>query len=129
MSRKKPFLSIVDDGFTIEGTIEFSGELLIRGRVGGKITGDIVTIAEEGTANADLSVQRLTIGGRFDGSVQAAEELVVLATGRCSGRVQCLNLVVHEGGRLNAEVRQIDRKDTYRQTKLSPPAKPVIDLQ
>jgi cytoskeletal protein CcmA (bactofilin family) len=121
-------MSIVDDGFTVEGTIEFSGELLIRGRVGGKVTGDTVTIAEEGTANADMNVQRLTIGGSFEGSAHAAEELVVLATGRCSGRVQCLNLVVHEGGRLNADVRQIHRQDTYRQTKLTPPAKPVIDL-
>ena len=60
--------------------------------------------------------------------IHAAEELIVLATGRCSGRVQCLNLVVHEGGQLNAEVRQIQRQDTYRQTKLTPPAKPVIDL-
>lgn len=128
MSRKKAYLSIVDDGFSVEGTIEFSGELLIRGRVGGKVKGDTVTIAEEGTANAEMSVRRLTIGGRFEGHVHAAEELVVLATGHCSGRVQCLNLVVHEGGRLNAEVRQISRQDTYRQTKLTAPAKPVIDL-
>ena len=128
MSRKKTLLSIVDDGFSVEGTIEFSGELLIRGRVGGTVKGDTVTIAEEGTANADLNVQRLTIGGCFNGSVHAAEEIVVLATGRCSGHVKCLNLVVHEGGRLNADVRQITRQDTYRQTKLSPPAKPVIDL-
>lgn len=128
MSRKKTYLSIVDDGFSVEGTIEFSGELLIRGRVGGNVKGDTVTIAEEGTAQADMTVRRLTIGGCFEGTVQAADELVVLATGRCSGRVQCLNLVVHEGGRLNADVRQISRQDTYRQTKLSSPAKPVIDI-
>ena len=128
MSRKKTYLSIVDDGFSVEGTIEFSGELLIRGRVGGNVKGDTVTIAEEGKAQADMNVRRLTIGGRFEGTVQAADELVVLATGHCSGRVQCFNLVVHEGGRLNADVRQISRQDTYRQTKLSSPAKPVIDI-
>jgi len=128
LSRKKTFLSIVDDGFSVEGTIEFSGELLIRGRVGGKVKGDTVTIAEGGTAQADMNVQRLTIGGRFEGTVQAAQELVVLATGSCNGRVQCLDLVVHEGGRLNADVSRITRQDTLRQTKLSPPAKPAIDL-
>lgn len=128
MSRKKTFLSIVDDGFSMEGTIEFTGELLIRGRVGGKVQGDTVTIAEEGVANADMTVQRLTIGGCFEGSVHAAEELVVLATGRCKGRVQCLNLVVHEGGRLDADVSRINLQDAYRKKKLSAPAKPVIDL-
>ena len=65
MTRKKTQLSIVDDGFSVEGTIEFTGELLIRGRVGGKVKGDIVTIAEEGVANADMKVHRLTVSGRF----------------------------------------------------------------
>ena len=128
MSRKKAFLSIIDDGFSVEGTIEFSGELLIRGKVGGKVKGDTVTIAEEGAADADMRVHRLTIGGRFQGDVHADEELVVLATGQCDGRVQCRNLIVHEGGRLNADVSQISRPDSYREKKLSPPVKPVIDL-
>ena len=128
MSRKKTFLSIIDDGFSVEGTIEFSGELLIRGRVGGKVKGDTVTIAEEGAADADMKVHRLTIGGRFQGDVHADEELVLLATGQCDGRVQCRNLVVHEGGRLNADVSLITHPDSFREKKLSPPAKPVIDL-
>jgi cytoskeletal protein CcmA (bactofilin family) len=128
LSRKKTFLSIIDDGFSIDGTIEFSGELLIRGRVGGKVKGDTVTIAEEGAADADMQVHRLTIGGRFQGDVHADEEVVILATGQCDGRVQCRNLVVHEGGRLNADVSQISRPDTYREKKLSQTAKPVIDL-
>ena len=128
MSRKKAFLSIIDDGFSVEGTIEFSGELLIRGKVGGKVKGDTVTIAEEGAADADMRVHRLTIGGRFQGDAHADEELVVLATGQCDGRVQCRNLIVHEGGQLNADVSQISRPDSYREKKLSPPVKPVIDL-
>lgn len=128
MSRKKTFLSIIDDGFSVEGTIEFSGELLIRGRVGGKVKGDTVTIAEEGLADADMNVHRLTIGGRFQGDVHADQELVVLATGQCSGSVQCRNLVVHEGGQLNADIRQISHPETYREKKLSAAAKPVIDL-
>lgn len=128
MTRKKKYLSIVDDGFTVEGTIEFAGELLIRGRVGGKVKGDTVTIAEEGVANADMKVSRLTVSGRFEGDVHASEEIVILSTGRCDGRVQCRNLVVHEGGQLNADVRQIMQQDAYREKKLSSPAKPVIDL-
>ena len=128
MSRKKTLLSIVDDGFSVEGTIRFSGELLIRGHVGGKIHGDTVTIAEKGVASAEMNVRRLTIGGHFEGDVHAAEEIVILPTGSCNGRVHCLNLVVHEGGRLNAEVTRIHRQDTYRQKKLSPTVRPVIEL-
>ncbi|MGD9331591.1 MAG: polymer-forming cytoskeletal protein [Desulfobacterales bacterium] len=128
MTRKKKFISIVDDGFSFEGTIQFAGELLIRGRVGGKLTGDTVTIAEEGVANADMKVERMTIGGRFEGDVHAAGELVILPTGQCSGRVHCRSLVVQEGGRLNADVRQVDQRETIREKKLSAASKPVIDL-
>jgi cytoskeletal protein CcmA (bactofilin family) len=128
LSRKKTFLSIIDDGFSVEGTIEFTGELLIRGRVGGKVKGDTVTIAEEGMADADMIVHRLTVGGRFQGNAHVDEELVVLATGQCDGSVQCRNIIVHEGGRLNADVRQLNHKENYREKKLSAPTKPVIDL-
>lgn len=128
MTRKKKFLSIVDDGFSVDGDIEFTGELLIRGRVGGSVKGETVTIAEAGVATADMRVDRLTVGGRFDGEVHAAVELIVLPTGQCEGRVQCRNLVVHEGGRLNADVRQIDPKESLHEKKLSSPTKPVIDL-
>ena len=125
---KKNSLSIIDDGFAVEGTMEFSGELLIRGRLSGKVAGDTVTIAEEGTVNADMQIKRMTVGGRFDGEVKAEEELVVLPNGHCRGKVICKNLVVQEGGILNADVSHLGRPGAYREKKISGSAKDVIDL-
>ncbi len=125
---KKNSLSIIDDGFAVEGTMEFSGELLVRGRLSGKVAGDTVTIAEEGTVHADMQIKRLTVGGRFDGEVKAEEELVVLPNGHCRGKVICKNLVVQEGGILNADVSHLGGPDAYREKKISAPAKDVIDL-
>ena len=51
-----------------------------------------------------MKISNLTIGGTFKGDVDAKEELVVLSTGNCSGKVVCKNLVVEGGGKLNAEV-------------------------
>ncbi len=125
---KKNSLSIIDDGFAVEGTMEFSGELLIRGRLSGKVAGDTVTIAEEGTVNADMQIKRMTVGGRFDGEVKVEEELVVLPNGHCRGKVICKNLVVQEGGILNADVSHLGRPGAYREKKISVPTKDVIDL-
>ena len=125
---KKTSLSIIDDGIAVEGNIEFTGELLIRGRLSGKVTGDTVTIAEEGAVKADMKIKRMTVGGRFDGEVQAADELIILPSGQCRGKVICKHLVVQEGGILNADVSHLGRPGGYREKKISAPAKDVIDL-
>lgn len=125
---KKTSLSIIDDGIAVDGSIEFTGELLIRGRLSGKVAGDTVTIAEEGAVKADMQIKRMTVGGRFEGEVRAVEELVILPNGQCRGKVVCKNLVVKEGGVLNADVSHLGSPGGYREKKISAPAKGVINL-
>ena len=104
MAKKPSSLSIIDDGAAVDGSIDFRGELLIRGRLTGKVAGDTVTIAAEGAVKADMQIRRLTVDGLFEGDVQVAEELVILPKGECRGKVICEKLVVQEGGILNANV-------------------------
>ncbi len=125
---KKTSLSIIDDGIAVEGNIEFIGELLIRGRLSGSVTGATVTIAEEGRVQADMKIERMTVGGLFDGEVRAAEELVILPGGECRGKVICNSLVVQAGGILNADVSHLGSPGAYREKKISAPAKKIIDL-
>ncbi|MDJ0803733.1 MAG: polymer-forming cytoskeletal protein [Desulfobacterales bacterium] len=125
---KKNSLSIIDDGVSVEGNIEFVGELLIRGRLSGKVTGATVTIAEEGRVRADMKIERMTVGGVFDGEVRAEDELNILPGGQCRGKVICKSLVVQAGGILNADVSQLGNPGVYRQKKISAPVKKVIDL-
>ncbi len=125
---KKTSLSIIDDGITIEGRVEFTGELLVRGRLNGKVTGETVTIAEEGAVRAEVDIERMTVGGLFDGEVRITEELIILPGGECRGRVICKNLVVQAGGLLNADVSHLGSPDSYREKKISAPAKADIDL-
>ncbi len=96
--------SIIDEGFTVEGTVVGKGRLVIKGTVKGSLTGDNVVIAEEGAVYADAKANVMTIGGIFDGKIEVAKELVVLATGKCSGQIVCNDLVVEAGGLLNATV-------------------------
>ncbi|THB74750.1 MAG: polymer-forming cytoskeletal protein [Desulfobacteraceae bacterium] len=98
-------LSIIDKELKIEGSIESSGKLIIKGQVNGTIKGDVVIIAEDGEVSSnETSVSSLTIGGKFHGDVVASKELIILATGVCAGKVECKDLIVENGGVLNAEV-------------------------
>jgi len=98
-------LSIIDKELKIEGSISSSGKLIIKGQVTGTIEGDVVIIAEDGLVNSSATrVSSITIGGNFQGEVTASKELIILATGTCAGKVECKDLIVENGGILNAEV-------------------------
>lgn len=43
-------------------------------------------------------VSSLTIGGSFKGELIASNELIILATGSCAGKVVCQDLIVENGG-------------------------------
>jgi len=96
--------SIIDKHLTVDGTLNTSGRLIVKGTVKGTLTGESVIIAEEGSIFADTRVASMTIGGIFEGEIRASRELVILSTGKCSGKVVCKDFVVEAGGVLNAEV-------------------------
>lgn len=107
MKSKSKDFSIIDKELTVDGKISTKGKLVIKGVVKGILTGDVVVIAEEGAVFADTKVTSMTIGGTFEGEVEASSELIILPTGKCSGKVVCKDFVVEPGGILNAQVNCI----------------------
>nr|WP_320191870.1 polymer-forming cytoskeletal protein [uncultured Desulfobacter sp.] len=105
MRKNTKNLSIIDKELKIDGSIESCGKLIIKGKVTGTIDGDVVIIAQDGEVNSTLTkVSSLTIGGNFKGELIASKELIILATGSCAGKVVCQDLIVENGGVLNADI-------------------------
>ena len=105
MRKNTKNLSIIDKELKIDGSIESCGKLIIKGEVKGTINGDIVIIAQDGEVNSTLTkVSSLTIGGTFKGELIASKELIILSTGSCAGKVVCQDLIVENGGVLNADI-------------------------
>jgi cytoskeletal protein CcmA (bactofilin family) len=96
--------SIIDKGMTVDGSLVGNGNLVVNGMVKGTITGQSVVISEGGQIAADTKVETMTVGGSFDGRVETSGQLVILATGRCTGEIVCGDLVVEAGGRRDARV-------------------------
>lgn len=96
--------SIIDEGMTVDGALVGKGNLVVKGSVKGTIESESVVISEEGRIAADTKAQSMTVGGIFEGRVETSGQLVILATGRCSGEIICGDLVVEAGGRLDARV-------------------------
>jgi cytoskeletal protein CcmA (bactofilin family) len=108
-------ISIIDKGEEFSGTIACKGRLVINGKLKAEnLTGETVIVSEDGVLLAKTAdVNSLTLGGRFEGIVKASEQLVILSTGRCSGKVYCKTLVIEPGGILNADVISYALQDEF----------------
>jgi len=123
-------LSIIDKDVKIDGNISSKGKLIIKGNVKGTIDGEIVIIAQEGYLNSKSKVTNMTIGGVFEGELFASQNLIILSTGKCSGKVTCKDLIVENGGILNAEVTcKTSSEKTSEKTSKNSNKIPNFDLQ
>ena len=104
--------SIIDKELTIDGTVSTNGRLIVKGILKGTVIGKNVVIAEEGSVYANAKVASMTIGGTFEGEIRALKKLILLSTGKCTGKVVCKDLVIETGGILNAQVTCLSGKDT-----------------
>ena len=71
-------ISIIDSDLKIDGTLSSKGKLIIKGTVRGTIDGEEIVIAREGAVYSDARATHMTVGGLFEGEVDATEELVIL---------------------------------------------------
>ena len=104
MADKTKNISIVDKGLIVDGAVSTTGRLIGKGTIKGTLDGDVVIISEDGAVYAETNVSSITIGGIFEGDIKASKEFVILSSGKCTGKVECKDLVVEAGGVLNAEI-------------------------
>lgn len=109
--------SVIDNDMVVEGSLSCDGQLVIRGSVKGSINAQSVVISDDGAVISDIKVKSMVIGGKFEGDITAAEEVTILSTGDCSGKVKCKNIVIETGGILNAEVHSTHVKESSTENK------------
>jgi cytoskeletal protein CcmA (bactofilin family) len=105
MGNKNSNISIFDSELRLKGVFSFKGKLIMKGSFEGTIEGGDLIIAEEGDVLAEINVENVIIGGRFEGYITALNEVIILPTGICSGKISCKSLIVETGGLLNGDIR------------------------
>ena len=128
MKLKAKNISIIDQETIVDGTFSWKGKLIIKGTVKGTLSGDVITIAKEGAVYANIKAASFTIGGIFEGDIGEADELIILSTGNCSGKIICKELIVEAGGILNAEVTCTKIHDSNKLSENTPLSKGVAVL-
>jgi len=116
-------LSIIEKDLFVEGTVTCKGRMIIRGVVKGSLNAEEAVIAKGGALYGEVEAIKLTVAGLFEGEMKKVEDLLVLSSGKCMGKIVCDNLTVERGGSLNADIScltdDIDESDINYQKKAS----------
>ncbi len=106
MIEKNKNISIINKDVKITGTIYSKSELIVKGVISGALKTKSLTIAKGCKATANINSATVIIGGDFQGEINAGKEIIILADGKCSGKITCKNIVIKKGAIVNASIAQ-----------------------
>lgn len=89
----------------IEGKIRTAKGARIMGTVDGSIeSATHVHIAAGAKVTADVTAEEVVIGGTYSGKLVCRQRLEIQPTGRVSGSIETVKLMLHEGGYVDGEL-------------------------
>lgn len=100
------YAALIEEGAELEGTLSFSGTVLLNCRVRGEIisTGELL-VGEKAALNATVRARIARIAGTVTGDVHASERVELHATARVYGDIEAPAVVVTEGAFFEGQCR------------------------
>jgi cytoskeletal protein CcmA (bactofilin family) len=98
--------STISEGVEIEGTIQFSGPVVIDGSVKGDIVSEeTLTIGKTGNVESNIKTKNIVISGRLRGNIKASGLVEVTSTGKLTGNIlqEDAMLKIERGGIFNGK--------------------------
>ena len=91
--------SVIAAGIKVTGEISGTENILVEGRVDGRINlaGNDVTIGRTGQVKADVSAKTIRVAGEVRGDLTARERVVISGTGNVHGNVAAPRVVLEDG--------------------------------
>jgi len=86
--------------------------LVVEGRVDATLDARILEIAENGVFQGTIAVDQAEIRGRFEGEITVRKQLVILGTGKVSGKVRYAKIKVEEGAEVSGDLAMLDKSAT-----------------
>jgi cytoskeletal protein CcmA (bactofilin family) len=100
-------LSVLGKSVVFKGEFEADEDLLIDGRVEGKIThrAEHLTIGPHGDVKADIMAQRVLVQGRVVGNIQATETIVIEPSAHVAGNLFAPKVGLKEGAEFDGRIQ------------------------
>ena len=127
-------VATVGPSIAIDGTVTGEDDLLVLGKVTGKITllDNVVTIGDSGRVKAEIHAKSISVQGEVEGDLVASEGVVVHPSGSVQGNILAPRVSLESGcrfrGSIDMEKAQAAAgpKQTRPQQKGEPAAQPAV---
>ena len=96
---RRPEPTPVGPTLRIEGEIVGNEDLIVHGRVAGRVDlGDgLLVVTKDGQVDADVNARVITVEGRATGELRATEQIIVRRSGRVQGRIAAPRIALDFG--------------------------------
>ena len=103
----------IDQGVTMEGTLQVKGTFRIDGNVKGNIISEQTVILGEGAkVEGQIEGNQVVIAGRFDGVIFAKGRVEIQAKGVVTGEVHSPCMVIDPGGIFDGRCHMLGSSDS-----------------
>jgi cytoskeletal protein CcmA (bactofilin family) len=102
-----PGVTRLGSTIVLNGDVEAHEDVLVEGRIQGKITlpSGTLTVAKGARVEADVRVRALILHGELRGTVRAAEKAVLSETAEMNGDVISPRITIASGARFTGGIR------------------------
>src|SRR5262249_20878668 len=102
----------IDQGVTLEGTLQLTGTFRIDGNVKGNIISEqTVILGDSAKVEGQIEGNRVVISGRFDGVIFAKGRVEIQAKGVVTGEVHSPCMVIDPGGIFDGRCHMLASSD------------------
>jgi cytoskeletal protein CcmA (bactofilin family) len=103
MADKEP--TLIGSKVTVKGSISGNQELVVHGRVEGRVgLENRLVVEEDGSVQADVEVSEATVRGELRGDVVASKVALLHPTARVAGSIRAPRVVIEEGARFSGNI-------------------------
>ncbi|HXR47280.1 MAG TPA: polymer-forming cytoskeletal protein [Candidatus Limnocylindrales bacterium] len=90
--------NVLNSDVEIKGTIKFSGELTLDGKLEGEIhTDGTLQLGDGAVVNGNINAQSVVIRGKVHGNINAKEKIEIKSKAELFGDIRASKLVIEEG--------------------------------
>src|SRR5215469_8575038 len=102
----------IDQGVTLEGTLQLTGTFRIDGNVRGNVISEqTLILGENAKVEGQIEGNRVVIAGRYDGVIFAKGRVEIQAKGVVTGEVHSPCLVIDPGGIFDGRCHMLGSSD------------------
>ena len=90
--------NVLNSDVEIKGTLKFSGELTLEGKLDGEIQTDgLLNLGDSAVVTGNINAQSVVVRGKINGNINAKEKIEIKAKAELFGDIRATKLVVEEG--------------------------------